>query len=88
MAASDIFKFWFIIPSTKCEKCSSKHVFLLSSCQNKKNKRITVTELRNKNEQNVIIYISCEEISNNCNLLISHIILNKLVHISRRWVYT
>ena len=30
---------------------------------------------------------SCEEISNNCHLLIAHITLNKLVHISRRWVY-
>ena len=42
----------------------------------------TVIELRNKNEQNVISYsqikkiknISCEEISNNCNLLIAHIV--------------
>ena len=76
-----------MIPSTKCAKCSSKHDFLLSSYQNQRNKRITVIELWNKNEQNVIIYISCEEISNNCNLLVSHIILNKLVNISRRWVY-
>ena len=30
---------------------------------------------------------SSEEISNNCNLLISHIIVKKLVHISRLWVY-
>ena len=53
---------------------------------------LTVIELRNKNEQNVISYgqikkienVSCEEISNNCNLLIAHIILNQLVHISRR----
>ena len=51
------------------------------------NKIVTVIELRNKNEQNVISYsqiekienISCEEISNNYNLLIVHIILNKLV---------
>ena len=55
----------------------------------------TVIELRNKSEQNMISSnqikkienISCEEISNNCNLLIAHIILNKFVHISRRWVY-
>ena len=58
--------------------------FLLSSYRNQRNKRIAVIELRHKNEQNVIICISCEEISNNCNLLVSHIILNKLVHISRR----
>ena len=53
---------------------------------------MTVTELRNKNEQNVISYsqikkienISCEGISNNCGLLIAHIKLKKLVHISRR----
>ena len=59
------------------------------------NKRVTVIELRNKNEQNVISYsqikkiqnISGEEISSNCSLLIGHIILNKLVHISRRCVY-
>ena len=75
VAASDIFKFLFVIPSTKCAKCSSKEVFLLSLYQNQRNKRITVIELRHKNEQNVIMYISCEEISNNCNLLISHIIL-------------
>ena len=28
-----------------------------------------------------------EEISNNCNILMSHIILNKLVRASRRWGY-
>ena len=38
-------------------------LFLLSSYQNKRNKRLTVIELRNKNKQNVISYISCEEIS-------------------------
>ena len=60
----------------------------LSAYQNKRNKRVTVTELRNKIEQNVISYrqikkienISCEEISSNCSLLIAHIKLNKLVH--------
>ena len=32
--------------------------------------------------------ISCEEISNNCNLHYTfHFILNKLVHVSIRWVY-
>ena len=64
----------------------------LSSYHNKRNKRVTVIELRNKNEQNMIgysqikkiEYMFCEEISNNCNLLIAHIILNQLVHVSRR----
>ena len=46
---------------------------------------VTVIELQNKNEENVISYysqikkienISCEEISTNCNLLIAQIILN------------
>ena len=53
--------------------CPSKHVFLPSSYRNQRNKRIAVIELRHKNEQNVIICISCEEISNNSNLLFSHI---------------
>ena len=61
----------------------------LSSYQSKRNKKVTVIELRNKNEQNVINYsqikkienISCKEISNNWNLLIAKIILNKLVYI-------
>ena len=57
--------------------------FLLSSYQNPKHKSITVIELPNKNEQNMIIYMSCEEISKNGKLLIFHIIFNKLVHISR-----
>ena len=55
-------------------------------------KELTIIELRNKNEQNVISYrqiekienVSCAEISNNFNLLIAHIILNNLVHIIRR----
>ena len=63
----------------------------LSSYQNKRNKRVTAIELRNKNEQNEISCsqikksenISCKEISKNCNLLIAQIILKKLVHISR-----
>ena len=58
-------------------------------------KELTVIELRNKNEQSVNSYrqikkiknISCAEISNNCNLLIAHIILNNLAHIIRRWIY-
>ena len=58
-------------------------------------KELTVIELQNKNEQNVISYcqikkienISGAKISNNCNLLIAHNILNDLVHISRRRVY-
>ena len=63
--------------------------YKLSSYQNK---RVTITELRNKNDRYVISCnnikkienISCEEISNNCNLLISHIILKKLIHVSSR----
>ena len=61
----------------------------LSSYQNK---RVTITELRNKNDRYMISCnnikkienIPCEEISNNCNLLISHIILKKLMHVSSR----
>ena len=64
------------------------YFYNLSSYQNERNKRVTVIELRNKNEQNVISYsqikkienMFCKEISNSCNLLI----LNKLVRISRR----
>ena len=55
-------------------------------------KELTVSELRNKNEQNVISYrkikkienISCAEISNNCNLLIVHIILNVAIPTKRK----
>ena len=58
-------------------------------------KEWTVIELRNKNEENEISYrqinkienVSCAEISNNCKLLIAHIILNNLVHIISRWIY-
>ena len=31
--------------------------------------------------------ISCEEISSNWNFHIPHVILKKLVHVNRRWVY-
>ena len=49
------------------------------------NKIVTVIELRHENEQNIMIYsrwkkfqkIFCEEISNNCKLLISHILPKK-----------
>ena len=68
------------------------YFYNLSSHENKRNKRVTVTVLQNENDQNVITYsqikkienISFGEISNNCDLLIAHIILNKLVHISKR----
>ena len=59
----------------------------LSSYQNE---GVTVIELGNENEQNVISYsqlrkskISCKEISNNRNLLISLILPKKQAHTSR-----
>ena len=62
--------------------------YKLSSFQNE---RVTGIELRNTNEQNVMRYIQIKKIENisskknsgNCNLLIPHIILKNLVHISR-----
>ena len=45
------------------------------------------TEYDQLHPNKTIENISCEEISNNFNLLISQIILKKYLHISRRWVY-
>ena len=58
----------------------------------KRIKELTVIELRNKNKQNVFSFrqikkienISCAKISNNCDLLIAHTMLNNLVHVIRR----
>ena len=49
------------------------------------NKIVTVIELRYENEQNIMIYsrwkkfqkIFCEEVLNNCKLLVSHILPKK-----------
>ena len=63
----------------------------LSSCRNK---RATVTELQNENEENVISYshlrkskIFKSNILNDCNLLFYHIITKNWAHIVKRWVY-